>query len=154
MCSWCHKMKLKFKNNPVPLVHFFCFTEKRYVSLFFTRLWFVIRIALVFRYTESWNFRISTAHAHKYETKRQAKMRNEDRIKCWLVTSIRCTWKAYSLPQIINEWRKSKCSVCSVTIVQGGVPHMFYFGDNALPHYVIVETNLLLYILRVKIFWN
>ena len=53
-----------------------CVTEQYYVSIFFTRLWSV-RKPLLFDTQNPGISGFSTAHAYKYKTKRQAKMKRD-----------------------------------------------------------------------------
>ena len=59
-------------------VLFVCVTEQHYVSIFFTRLWSV-RKPLLFDTQNPGISGFSTAHAYKYKTKRQAKMKRDRR---------------------------------------------------------------------------
>ena len=82
---------------------FVCVTEQHYVLIFFTRLWSVCKPLLF----DTQNPRISgfsTAHAYKYKTKRQAKIKRDSRKMTFLLISHQATLvleKVYA--QTINE---------------------------------------------------
>ena len=69
---------------------FVCVTEQHYVLIFFTRLWSV-RKPLLF-YTQNPGISgFSTAHAYKYKTKRQAKIKRDSRKMTFLLISHQAT---------------------------------------------------------------
>ena len=67
-----------------------CVTEQHYVSIFFTRLWSV-RKPLLFDTQKSEISGFSTAHAYKYKSKRQAKMKRDSKKIIFLLISHKAT---------------------------------------------------------------
>ena len=67
-----------------------CVTDQRYVSIFFTRLW-SMRKPLLFDTQNPGISGFSTAHAYKYKTKRQAKMKRDSRKMTFLLISHQAT---------------------------------------------------------------
>ena len=108
---------------------------------FFTCLWSVCK-ALLFDTQNPQISGFSTAHAYKYETKRQAKKKHRqkrsiDKKKrhfCWLVTMY---LKSEQCTQTINEWRKSKLSVFLLTQTTVFEPGFKHFGSKLI--YNIME---------------
>ena len=69
---------------------FVCVTDKHYVSIFLTRLWYV-RKPLLFDTQNPEISGFSTAHAYKYKTKRQTKMKQDSKKMTFLLISHQAT---------------------------------------------------------------
>ena len=67
-----------------------CVTEQHYVSIFFTRIWSVCK-PLLFDTQNPEISGFSTAHAYKYKTKRQAKLKRDSRKMTFLLISYQAT---------------------------------------------------------------
>ena len=74
-----HKPRLLFIHRILKF-SLVCVTEQLYVSIFFTRLW-SLRNPLLFHTQNPGISGFSTAHAYKYKTKRQAKMKRKQQKK-------------------------------------------------------------------------
>ena len=124
---------------------FVCVTEQHYVSIFFTRLWSV-RKPLLFDTKNPGISGFSTAHAHKYKTKRQAKMKRDSRKKwhfCWLVTRLPLYLKSMGLRTDhkrvkkietfkalhLQELRATR-AMWHVSTLLGLIRHAYWWGDK------------------------
>ena len=82
--NFWYRTKVLLQYRPIILwfftiiIFFVCVTEQHYFSIFFTRLWSV-RKPMLFDTQNPGILGFSTAHAYKYKTKRQAKMKRDRR---------------------------------------------------------------------------
>ena len=131
-------------NNLFYLDKFFvCVTEQHYVSIFFIRLWSV-RKPLLFDTQNPGILGFSTAH--KYKTKRQAKMKRDSRKKwhfCWLVTRLPLYLKSMGLRTDhkrvkkietfkalhLQELRATR-AIWHVSTLLGFIRHTYWWGDK------------------------
>ena len=99
----------KTRNFDFTRERYVCVSKQHHVSIFFTRLWSV-RKPLLFDTQDPEISGFSTAHAYKYKTKRQAKMKRRTAEKwyfCWLVTSLPMYLKSRGLHTDHKRVKKS-----------------------------------------------
>ena len=90
---------------------FVCVTELRFD---FLHSFMVCSQTSDFSYTESWNFRISTAHAYKYKTKLQPKMKRRENKSDILLASHQSTYvpekRSFAYRPYSSKENRNACS--------------------------------------------